>query len=348
LTKLHKGLVVALIVSGMAFAVASLSAAPAAKSTPLWPGAKFTTADRDRAVERAVKFIYSVASDERTFRAWGSDLLFAFANIATSNGDRRIAEMARGMGRERAVEWRRQHQTVPPGANATAVSDLLYGSYSANLLGVSDRAYDRVLLARAATFSVKDYDGFDPAREPPPDGVKGFSRRAFFMYAQLTAYFGEQAGTEAEGRYVDTLRWLPQMRPYPPHRYNDDDYYDAFFAITHVIYTYNHYNLSRVSPECFPEEFTYLKTNLPAAIADNDPETLGEYVDSLRVFGVDYSDPHLREATEYLLSTQNSDGSWGDPSEKESYVRYHTAWTGQGALQQFHWKRVLPCPGGKR
>ena len=103
MTKLHKGLVVALMASGITCAVACLYAAPSAKSTPLWPGAKFTTADRDHAVERAVNFIYSVARDERAFREWGSDLLFAFANIATSNGDRRIVELARRMGRERAM-----------------------------------------------------------------------------------------------------------------------------------------------------------------------------------------------------------------------------------------------------
>jgi hypothetical protein len=311
---------------------------------PLWPGAKFSTADRDRAVERAVRFIYSVAMDPFVFHDSGSDLLFAFANMSTSNGDRRIAELARRMGRERAIEWRRQHQTISPRASATAVSDLLYGSYSANLLGVPDRTFHRALLARAATFSARDYVGFDPAREPPPDTVKGFSRRSLFLYSLLAAYFGEEAGTEAEGRYRDVLQWLPQMRPYPPHRYNADEYYDAVFAITHVVYTYNHYNRSRVMPQCFPDEFAYLKANLPAAIPDKDPDTLGEYVDSLRAFGLDYSDAHLREATEYLLSTQNPDGSWGDPSERDSYVRYHSAWTGQGALQQFHWKGVLPCP----
>jgi hypothetical protein len=321
-----------------------LCAAPGAKPAPLWPGAKFSTADRDRAVERAVRFVYSVAMDPRVFHDSGSDLLFAFANMSTSNGDRRIAELARRMGQERAIEWRRLHQAIPPHASATAISDLLYGSYSANLLGVSEWKFHRALLARAATFAVRDYVGFDPAQEPPPDTVKGFSRRSLFLYALLAAYFGEEAGTEAEGRSRDVLRWLPQMRPYPPHRYNAGEYYEALFAITHVVYTYNHYNLSRVMPECFPDEFAYLKANLPAAIADKDPDTLGEYVDSLRAFGLDYSDAHLREATEYLLSTQNPDGSWGDPSEKDPYVRYHSAWTGQGALQQFPWKRVLPCP----
>jgi len=171
------------------------------------------------------------------------------------------------------------------------------------------------------------------------------SRHALFMEALVTTYFGERFGTPLGGNYRDVLRWLPQMRPYPPHRYNDWGYYDAIYAVTHMVYTFNHYNLSRIARGCFPAEFEYLKSNLPAAIQDRDPETLGEYVDSLRAFGMTYSDASLREAIEYLLSAQNPDGSWGDLSDKDPYDRYHTTWTGQGAIQEFHWtKKVLTCP----
>jgi hypothetical protein len=336
---------IACVVAGMAACL--LAAPPAPKATPLWPGAKYTTEDRDRAVERGLRFIYSAAMNPEAFRNYGHDLLFAFVNIATSNGNRRLAALARQMGRERAIEWRRQHKIIPQGAGATVISNLMYGSYSANRLGVTDRAFDRALLARAARFTLTDYMGFDPSREPPPDNYPGYSRRALFMEAMLDAYFGEEFGTAVEGRYSVVMQWLPQMRPYPPHRYNDQPYYDAIYMLTHVVYTFNHYNLSRVSPTCFPDEFAYLKSNLPAAIEDHDPETLGEYVDSLRAFGVDYSDARLREATEYILSAQNSDGSWGDPAEKDIYTRYHATWTGQGAIQEFHWGKAQPCPTGK-
>jgi hypothetical protein len=50
---------------------------------------------------------------------------------------------------------------------------------------------------------------------------------------------------------------------------------------------------------------------------------------------------------EYLLSAQNPDGSWGDPADKDLYSRYHTTWTGQGAIQEFRWKKVLACPERK-
>jgi hypothetical protein len=323
-----------------------MTAAPrSVGSTTLWPGSKFTVADRDSAVERGLRFIYSIAKDPTAFRQYGSDLLFAFVNISSSNGNNRVAQLAREMGHERAVEWRRQHRTVPRRVNPGTIAELIYGSYSANRLGATDRVFDRELQSQAKQVSPRDYLGFDPSREPPPANYPGYSRYALFMDAMISTYFGEQFGSALEGRYYDVLRWLPQMRPYPAHRYGDWDYYDAVYAITHVIYTFNHYNLYKVSPACFPEEFDYLRSNLGAAIADHDPETLGEYVDSLRAFGMDYSDVRLREATDYLLSAQNQDGSWGDPADTDAYSRYHTTWTGQGALQEFRWTKTLPCPG---
>ena len=108
------------------------------------------------------------------------------------------------------------------------------------------------------------------------------------------------------------LRWLPSLRPYPAHDYGSWDYYDAIYAITHVVYSYNHYNLNRISPECFPAEFDCTKTNLPSAIHDNDPELLGEYVDSLRAFGFDYSYAPLRDATDYSSKRKIPTGKAGE------------------------------------
>jgi hypothetical protein len=80
-------------------------------------------------------------------------------------------------------------------------------------------------------------------------------------------------------------------------------------------------------------------------IAADDPEGLGELLDSLQSFGLDRSDPLIRKGIEYLLTRQNPDGSWGDPNEKDPYDRYHPTWTAIGGLQEYKWKKVL-CPEG--
>src|SRR2546427_6247039 len=80
------------------------------------------------------------------------------------------------------------------------------------------------------------------------------------------------------------------------------------FSITHVIYTLNDYGRRRLSPRKLPDEFAYLKGNLKEAIAMRDPEMLGEFLDTLKSFGLNGSDPLIRTGMEYLLSNQNPDG----------------------------------------
>ena len=62
-----------------------------------------------------------------------------------------------------------------------------------------------------------------------------------------------------------------------------------------------------------------------------DADMLGEIMDSLKSFGLDDSDPLIREGTEFLLSHQNGDGSWGD-TDDDIYDRYHATETAVNGL----------------
>src|SRR5579884_3745487 len=86
--------------------------------TPLWKGAKFTAADHNRALRRGLFFLYAAGRQPDTFREWGHDLLSAFVNIAGTNADREISDLAWRMGHERAMEWRRLNHEVPATADA--------------------------------------------------------------------------------------------------------------------------------------------------------------------------------------------------------------------------------------
>ncbi len=308
----------------------------------LWPGARFTTADRDRAMRRGLFFLYSVARQPDTFRDWGHDLLSAFFNIASTNADRAISELAWRMGHERALAWRAQHRGIPAGADADDIANLVYGSDAAELLGVPDSSLHNALCRAAARFSAADYLGFDPKQGPPPAD----QRYPLFQDALINAYTFDHFGAPLGVHYADVLHWVAAMRPYPPRVAGRRAYYHAVYTVTHIVYTYNGYNQSRISPQCFPQEFAYLNANLSQAIEDQDPETLGEYLDSLQAFGLTWADARVRRGVESLLSAQNPDGSWGDPGERDMYARYHTTWTALGGIQAFRWTRVLPCPEG--
>jgi hypothetical protein len=66
-----------------------------------------------------------------------------------------------------------------------------------------------------------------------------------------------------------------------------------------------------------------------------DPELLGELLDSLKAFGLPDTHPLIRRGTKYLLAQQNQDGSWGDPDEENIRRRCHTTWTVIDGLRSY-------------
>jgi hypothetical protein len=69
-----------------------------------------------------------------------------------------------------------------------------------------------------------------------------------------------------------------------------------------------------------------------------DPEMLGEFLDALKSFGLSESHPLILEGMRYLLTQQNSDGSWGDSEVEDIYYRYHPTWTAIDGLREYAWR----------
>src|SRR5262249_5716375 len=150
-------------------------------------------------------------------------------------------------------------------------------------------------------------------------------RYALWCDALITTYFGDRYGVTLGAPYSQVVWWLSAMRPY---RGSDGginaEFYDTIYALTHVVYTLDDYSQHRVS---LPYELTFLKSNVREAMALHDSEMLGEFLDSLKALGLKDRDRLIRTGIEYLLATQNPDGSWGDPHAKDMYERYHPTWT---------------------
>ena len=345
-----------------------------AQAVPLWPGARYTTADRDRALERGLDFIYRFASDPKIFADWGHDLLWCLYTISDTAKDPKLRETARKMGHERALEWRRIHPIVPTKTDADQLSDLVYGSDAADRLGARDPAFKQQVRNAVRGFSVTDFLLFDPTREPPPSDIpdqcgtcKRWNERGVTVCrycgaplemrnrydvwtdALITTYSGEIYGVTLGAHYRDVIRWIPQMRPYPTRAsISTKAFYNVTYAITHVIYTLNDYNRYLLSPQWLPQEIQYLKTNLEEMVKLQDPETLGEFLDTLRVFGMTERDALIRTGVEYVLSKQNADGSWGDLNDPDVYSRYHSTWTAIDGLREYGWHgKRLSFPGLK-
>jgi|SRR5882672_6017755 len=317
---------------------------------------------RGRAIQRGLSFIYSFASDPDNFLKHGSDLLCCFQLIAATASDPKLKRDASRFGRERARQWRRDWSSLPRRADARKIVELMLGSDAAERLGFPDQQFKQQLANAVSRFSVGQCLNFDPINEPPPRDIPDqcdcgaynkrgrktciecrrrlqISSRYKVWYEALTIVHGSEGyGINLGAQLKDLLKWLPRLRPYHGRENGaNDDFFDCVYAVTHLVYSLNHYNAFRLSPRSLPDEFAFLKTNLKEAIAMDDGEMLGEFLDSLKAFGLTSRNPLIRAGMDYLLRHQNPDGSWGDV-DAESYTRYHSTWTAIDGLRDFDWQ----------
>jgi hypothetical protein len=325
--------------------------------------------DRREAIRRGLEFIYGTACDPENFGTYGFDYTFCLHWIAATSGDRALRRDARGMAVECARRWRDEYPSVPPYADAETVAQMVFGGLASASLGLRDAAFRREVRRAAAQVSAEDLLWFDPASEPPPVDLpaeckcgednprgrktcRGCKRRLKFMsryepwlLALIRAYLGERYGVKLGASYADVIRWLPSMRPYPPLARGYEDFIWAVYAVTHVVYTLNGYSTYRLSPRWLPAEYEFLKDSLDDIIKLKDTDAAGEILDSLKSFGL--SDRHrlIRRGVDFLLSTQNADGSWGDPDAGDIYERYHPTLTAVNGLRDYAWtKKALVFP----
>jgi hypothetical protein len=217
--------------------------------------------------------------------------------------------------------------------------------------------------AAAKRLSVQELLGFNPVTEPPASdlpyacdcGLKNQRGRTFckqcrrrleiqsryrvWMRALASTYVSGRSGIVFGARYLDVLKWLPTMRPYPVSApENVESLRDAVYAVTHIVYTLNDYGTYRLRPGWLPREFAFLKANVASACERKDPEILGELLDSLKAFGLRANHPLIRRGTKHLLAEQNEDGSWGDAHEENIRTRCHTTWTAIDGLRTYAWR----------
>lgn len=310
-----------------------------------------------------MEFIYRTACNSEHFAAYGYDYLCCFHCIASTSKDKKLRRLAHGMGRERALQWRKENAHVPSDASADDIGFLVFGGDAADRLGVPDEAFKDEIRNAAKRFTARDYFEFDPATEPPPADVPAecdcgeynprgrkrcshcrkklnmMSRYGVWTDALTRSYTGDRYGVCLGAPFADVIKWLPRMRPYPNHSEEDNsESYWAIYAVTHVVYTLNDYSSYQLSPRSLPQEFAFLKSSIEQAIVTDDPETMGEVLDTLKSFGLAEDHPLILKGVNYLLGAQNPDGSWGDMDAEDIYLRHHPTWTAIDGLREYAWR----------
>jgi hypothetical protein len=320
-------------------------------------------AGRKIAIKRGLDFIYRLARKQDVFDSYGSMLICCFALMGATSRDATLRQLTRSRLHKLAQRWRRAHPHVPHAPGPDLLFDSVVVTYALSRLGLRNGALNKQIRMAAERFSAQDLLGFNPVSEPPPNdlsypcdcGLVNQRGRRFckqckrrlsiqtryrvWMDALANTYVAERCGIKFGAGYADALKWLPAMRPYPAGGDEDEEAVrDAMFAVTHIVYTLNDYNTYRLSPRTLPHEFAYLKASVEAACVNDDPELLGELLDSLKAFGLRAGHPLITRGTEYLLVNQNEDGSWGDPDEEDIHTRCHTTWTAIDGLRTHAWR----------
>jgi hypothetical protein len=289
---------------------------------------------RQAAIERALAFIQTVASNDTNFARYGSDMLWCLYSISHTSRDPQLASESARMGRELAGRWRNSHRHVPAEATAIEIYKMVIGAYAADRLGLPDAQFKRELHRAVLRFTAKDYLGFDPQKPP---GLDDPQRYGIFTDALIRSYFGDTYGIPLGAHYREVVRWLPLLRPYEGH--DEDTEFDAFYTVTHVIYTLDRYHENGITMSLLPEEFRFLKRKLNDAIDDEDPEMVGEAIDCLKAAGLE-NDPQVEKGMNYLIATQRPDGAWAGDND-DVYTAYHSAWTGIDGLRDYHYRRQV-------
>ena len=323
----------------------------------------FKTEERKQAIERGVEFVYRIACGKKSLREDGPYFICFFELMASTSRSSSLRRKASEIGRELALRWHVESPALSHRARQQTIGKFVIGSTATERFGVSNSTLKEQIRQKAKRFSANKVLGFDPTSEPPPDNqpercecglensrsrkkCKNCKKRLtmkskydLWSEALCTTYWSECCGVVFGARYVEVIKWLPQMRPYKRGCIiTDAEFLDIVYAVTHVVYTLNGYNRYRLSRRLLPAEFAFLKANLREAIDFEDPDMVGEFVDTLKAFGLNDSHRTIRLGINYLLSRQNDDGSWGDMDEDDNFTRFHATWAAIDGLREYAWR----------
>ncbi len=335
-----------------------------ASMQPAEPTLHDLRARRKRAISRALGYLERIAGQAAVLSRLGSGFLYCTAFMATTAADPLLVRRARRLAM-RALSARNDvwNQPLEP-TTSDELAELVHGHLAGHRLGIRFPRRVAGLRDHAARFDATSLLGWTPGKEPPPVGLRSRcecgwcsparaatcrnpdcreplvlqSRRRTWCLALVAAYCGERLGVRLGGRFAEVLAWLPELPDYPTPQRGLGGFYDAAYAVTHVVYTLNDFGRHQLDPAWLPREYEFLRRHLEYVIDLDDPDLLGEFLDTLRAFGSADDHPAIRAGMLRLLAGQNRDGSWGSTDDGDPYRRFHATWAAIDGLRDFAWR----------
>jgi hypothetical protein len=328
------------------------------------PSLRLWLAARDRALARGLTFVERATRRPQALESFGSALIYSLSFMATTALDAEVRRYTRQLALRSFRLWQQLWgPRLPADHDADTVSEFVHAYGAAERLGLRFPRQMDALRRASRRFRAADYLWFDPRREPPPADVPEFcacgwsnprrrrrcvnrgcrarldrmSPLRVWTISLTAAFCGDRNGVPFGIGYERMMRWLPRMRAYQGPG-DVAAFYDSAYAISHVVYTLNDYGVWLLDPRLLPAEFEYLRTHLPAALEVGDPDMVGEFLDSLRAFGLGNQDAQVAAGIDFLVGSQNRDGSWGEADGNGDYPRFHATWAALDGLRDFAWR----------
>ncbi len=269
--------------------------------------------ERDLAMLKGLSWVSAYLVDEDHFRDVDFDCFHIFNEIHRTAHNPLIGQWCESvafMYGQRLKEY------------TTLFRDPLRGYHCLQMLSLSCSSFDRIdfePMYKKAKASFETYKTDQQIYWIEVDNLEELSEKNLFNLLIRTyelerinlAYDNEY---HADFRLLDMLRYLKAK---PLVAIEDDSslykntWRDHCYLATHIVLALNNYNEFQLQESDAPWVFDYIRASYPAAFARNDVELVGEFVDSLRALGLtEDNDEMVRQGTEFLLDSQNVDGSW--------------------------------------
>jgi hypothetical protein len=170
--------------------------------------------------------------------------------------------------------------------------------------------------------------------------LRHMSRCRAWCMTLTDGYCRARLGLDFDQRFARALAAIAQVRPYALRRNQlVGDFYDAAYAVSHVVYSLNDFGRFTLRREWLPWEHAFLAGRVGTAIDLEDPDLVGEFVDALRAFHEESDRPALKPGFGFLLDTQRADGSWAARTLNQPYADFHVVWAALDGIREFRWPK---------
>ncbi len=150
---------------------------------------------------------------------------------------------------------------------------------------------------------------------------------------------GMQKSLRLPKDYQDEFLRTCESLPFKYTAADEDGYKDQNYYATHLVFVMTGYGEYPVNDTALARKLRkYILDNFPTVRTRvHDLDLLGEYVECMKIFGLGHR-TEVREAVEYLVARQNSDGSWVKNRGKDDdpYDLFHPSWTSITAIHYNH------------